>query len=143
MTSTEESKRKALATLLAEAIVVTDPDLLASYVRDQSRLTAHGNPLAALLPRTTAEVSRCLQVLHDLTLDVVPRGAGSGLSGGANASDGLVVLSLHRMSKVGYPFHCHVLHGSFEALRRAPWPVFGWLGEAAGAGAWPLPRPAV
>jgi metallo-beta-lactamase family protein len=38
---------------------------------------------------------------------------------------------------VGYPFHCHVLHGSFEALRRAPWPVFGWLGEAAGAGAWP------
>src|ERR1035437_563104 len=39
---------------------------------------------------------------------------------------------------VGYPFHCHVLHGSFEALRRAPWPVFGWLGEAAGAGAWPL-----
>src|ERR1035437_685791 len=32
---------------------------------------------------------------------------------------------------VGYPFHCHVLHGSFEALRRAPWPVFGWLGEAA------------
>ena len=85
MTSTEESKRNALATLLPEAIVVTDPDLLASYVRDQSRLTAHGNPLAALLPRTTAEVSRCLQVLHDLALDVVPRGAGSGLSGGANA----------------------------------------------------------
>ena len=29
-------------------------------------------------------------------------------------------------------------HVSFEALRRAPWPVFGWLGEAAvGAGAWP------
>ena len=36
------------------------------------------------------------------------------------------------ITKVGYPFHCHVLHGSFEALRRAPWPVFGWLGEAAG-----------
>src|SRR5665647_3644163 len=42
------------------------------------------------------------------------------------------------IGQVGYPFHCHVLDGSFEALRRAPWPVFGWLGEAAGAGAWPL-----
>jgi methyl-accepting chemotaxis protein len=41
-------------------------------------------------------------------------------------------------NEVGYPFHCHVLQGSLEALRRAPWPVLGWLGEAAGAGAWPL-----
>ena len=79
---------------------MTDPDILVSYTRDQSRLTAHGDPIAVLLPRTTAEVSRCLQVLHELDLDVVPRGAGSGLSGGANASAGSVVLSLHRMDKI-------------------------------------------
>ena len=50
----------------------------------------------------------------------------------------VTLAELQAILDVGYPFHCHVLHGSFEALRRAPWPVFGWLGEAAGAGAWPL-----
>jgi len=35
--------------------------------------------------------------------------------------------------QVGYPFHCHLPHRSFEALCRAPWPIFGWLGEASGS----------
>ncbi len=97
---TPEPDLEALRRLLPDDIVVTDPDLLRSYARDQSRLTPHHDPLAALLPRTTDEVSACLRVLHDLAIDVVPRGAGSGLSGGANASAGSVVLSLHRMDQI-------------------------------------------
>jgi glycolate oxidase len=74
--------------------------VVASYARDQSRFTDHSLPQAVLLPRTTDEVSRCLQVLHDLGIAVVPRGAASGLSGGANATVGLAVLSLHRMNRM-------------------------------------------
>ena len=100
MRSPELSRCQLLEAALPASVVVTDPDIVASYGRDQSRLTAHETPLAVLMPRTTAEVSLCLEVSHELGVHVVPRGAGSGLSGGANATAGSVVLSLHRMDKI-------------------------------------------
>lgn len=100
MTSTEECDVLVLKRLLPAAIVVTDADVVTSYARDQSRFTDKSVPLAVLMPRTTEEVSRCLQVLHELGVPVVARGAGSGLSGGANATTGSVVLSLHRMNRI-------------------------------------------
>lgn len=100
MTSTEYSQSQLLGTLLPPEIVVTDPDIVASYARDQSRFTDHSQPLAVVMPRSTDEVSQCLRVLHEQGLPVVPRGAGSGLSGAANASAGSVVLSLHRMDRI-------------------------------------------
>ena len=100
MTSTEPSELQALEDLLPADIMVTDPDVVASYARDQSRFTEHSLPLAVLMPRSTDEVSLCLKVLHGRGVAVVPRGAGSGLSGAANASAGSVVLSLHRMDRI-------------------------------------------
>lgn len=100
MSPTKQSKLQILDTRIPEDIVVTDPDVVDSYVRDQSRFTAHDPPLAVLMPRTTAEVSLCLQVLHESGVPAVPRGAGSGLSGGANAMADSVVISLHRMNKI-------------------------------------------
>lgn len=89
-----------LQPLLPEGTLVTDPDIVASYSWDQSRLTDRHAALAVVMPRSTAEVSRSLQVMHDLGVPVVPRGAGSGLSGGANAVPSSVVLSLHRMNRI-------------------------------------------
>lgn len=100
MTTTEYSQSRLLETLLPPEIVVTDPDVVGSYARDQSRFTEHAQPLAVLMPRSTDEVSQCLRILHQQGLPVVPRGAGSGLSGAANASAGSVVLSLHRMDRI-------------------------------------------
>lgn len=100
MTPTEQGGVAVLTDLVPAEIVMTDPDVVASYARDQSRFTDHALPLAVLAPRTTEEVSRCMQVLHELGVAVVPRGAGSGLAGAANACDGSVVLSLHRMNKI-------------------------------------------
>lgn len=81
-------------------IVVSDPDVAAAYSHDQSRFTDHAVPRAVLMPRSTAEVSQCLKVAHDHRIPVVPRGAGSGLSGGANASTDCLVLSVHRMNQI-------------------------------------------
>lgn len=100
MTSPDQSLLPLVLARLPEGIVVTDPDVVGSYVRDQSRLTAHGSPLAVLMPRSTEEVSLCMRALDELGVPAVPRGAGSGLSGGANATSDSVVISLHRMNQI-------------------------------------------
>lgn len=89
-----------LTRLIPAELLVTDPDVVASYARDQSRTEVDGLPRAVLMPRTTAEVAHCLRILHDLGIAAVPRGAGSGLSGAATASADEVVVSLHRMDQI-------------------------------------------
>ena len=101
MTVTDE--RTLLAELdgvLPEGAVVTDADRLASYRADSAGGLVAGEPVAVVFPRTTAEVSAVLSAAHRRRVPVVPRGAGSGLSGGANAVDGCVVLCLERMTSV-------------------------------------------
>ena len=57
-------------------------------------------PLAVALPETESQVQRIVQICHRLDVPIVPRGAGTGLSGGANATDGAVMLDLSRMNQV-------------------------------------------
>jgi glycolate oxidase len=82
--------------------LVTDPDVLASYRADQAApgLLAAGTPAAVVRPRSTAEVQAAVRAAATHGVPVVPRGAGSGLSGGANASDGCLVVSLERMTSI-------------------------------------------
>lgn len=89
-----------LRDLVAAGSVLTDPDVTATYASDQSRLTTSETPAAVLVPRTTADVATCLRMAARHGVPVVPRGAGSGLSGAANASADGVVLSLHRMDAI-------------------------------------------
>lgn len=91
---------QAVLNALPADIVLTDPDIVAGYGRDQSRLTDSATPAAVVLPRSTGEVSACLRAAHQHGVAVVARGAGSGLSGAANASPGAVVMSLHRMTAI-------------------------------------------
>lgn len=89
-----------LRAALGDDLLVTDPDLVGGYVRDQSRLTEHGTPLAVVAPRSTDDVAAALRWAHAHAVPVVTRGAGSGLVGGANAVDGGLVLTLHRMDRI-------------------------------------------
>jgi len=57
-------------------------------------------PLAVALPETETQVQRVLQACHRLGVPVVPRGAGTGLSGGAMPIRQGVVLSLARFKKI-------------------------------------------
>jgi glycolate oxidase len=103
MTTLRASESTLLAELdavLPDGAVVVDPDRLASYRHDMAVGAAAGTPVAVVLPRTTEQVSAVLAAAHARRVPVVPRGAGSGLSGGANALDGALVLCLERMDAI-------------------------------------------
>ena len=57
-------------------------------------------PLAVLLPATTDEVARIVRVCREFEIDFVPRGAGTGLSGGAHATNNSVLIECSRMNRV-------------------------------------------
>ena len=79
---------------------VTDADVLAALSHDEAAWAQVGKPVAAVRPRTTAEVARVVKICAEQRIPVVARGAGTGLSGGANAVDGCVVLDLSKMNKI-------------------------------------------
>lgn len=56
-------------------------------------------PLAVVLPRSTEEVSRVLRYCNENEIKVVPRGAGTSLSGGALPTSDSIVLGVSRMNK--------------------------------------------
>ena len=96
----EDSLLAACAAALADGDVVTDPDRLPSYQRDRSTGTPAGQPIGVVFPRSTEQVSAVMKAAHELRVPVVPRGAGSGLSGGSNAIDGSLILCVEKMRDV-------------------------------------------
>ncbi|MGB8649681.1 MAG: FAD-binding protein, partial [Mycobacteriales bacterium] len=80
--------------------VVVDPGLLASYRHDRAALAPAGQPLAAVRARSLDDVVATLQTASRYGVPVVTRGAGSGLSGGANALDGCLVLSTAELTRI-------------------------------------------
>jgi glycolate oxidase len=105
MSTTAGSAAAALvreAALAGAGELIVDPDVLASYRQDQAApgLLDAGMPAAVARPATTGEVQAAVVAAARAGVPVVPRGAGSGLSGGANAIDGCLVLSLERMTRI-------------------------------------------
>jgi glycolate oxidase len=89
-----------LAGTLGPRGLTTDPDVLEGYRRDQAAFVEAGTPLAVAHPTCAAEVQEAVRLAARHGVPIVPRGAGSGLSGGANAVDGCVVLPLTRMDRI-------------------------------------------
>ncbi|MEV7997030.1 FAD-linked oxidase C-terminal domain-containing protein [Streptomyces sp. NPDC086077] len=90
---------RLLAGLPAEA-VLTDPDITVSYANDMASFCPAGTPAVVVLPRTVEQVQHVMRVATELRVPVVPQGARTGLSGGANATEGCVVLSLTKMDRI-------------------------------------------
>lgn len=88
-----------IADLPADA-VVTDPDIFASYRQDRALDPDAGTPIAVVRPRSTEEVQTILRWASAHKIPVVPRGAGTSLSGGATAVDGGIVLTTERMRDI-------------------------------------------
>jgi glycolate oxidase len=85
---------------LPEGTVVTDPDILGSYRQDRAFDPSAGTPLAVVRPRRTEEVQTVLRWAAAHKVVVIPRGQGTGLSGGATAVDGGIVLSTEKMRDI-------------------------------------------
>lgn len=93
----------ALASLIADlpdGMVVTDPTVTEGYRQDRAFDPSAGKPLAVVRPRRTEEVQTVLRWATANRVPVVPRGAGSGLSGGATALDNCIVLSTEKMRDI-------------------------------------------
>src|SRR4051794_589168 len=79
---------------------LTDADVLASLAHDDAEWAPVGKAVAAVRARSTAEVQQVVRECAERGIPVVPRGAGTGLSGGANAVDGCVILDLSAMNRI-------------------------------------------
>ncbi|WP_156380527.1 MULTISPECIES: FAD-binding oxidoreductase [unclassified Rhodococcus (in: high G+C Gram-positive bacteria)] len=90
----------SLTDAVGAAIVVTDPDITAGYRQDWARDPNAGTPLAVVRATSTADVRAVMLWATEHSVPVVPRGAGSGLSGGATAVDGGIVLTTEAMRAV-------------------------------------------
>jgi glycolate oxidase len=85
--------------LPAERLVV-DPDVLAAISHDDAEWAPTGRAALGVRARSEAEVQHVVRVCAELGAPVVPRGAGTGLSGGANAVVGCVILDLSPMNQI-------------------------------------------
>ncbi|MCB1445118.1 MAG: FAD-binding protein, partial [Rhizobiaceae bacterium] len=88
-----------LEDLLGGEGVVSDPAELAPFETD-GFIAVRRLPLAVTLPRTTAEVAAVLKYCARYDIPVVPRGAGTSLSGGAIPQEDAVVVALTRMNRI-------------------------------------------
>ncbi|HTF38852.1 MAG TPA: FAD-binding oxidoreductase, partial [Blastocatellia bacterium] len=94
---------KAVVEKLKAAIgnkhVLTDPDEL--FVYEADALTIHKHlPSAVVIPGTAEEVAAAVKILADAQIPFTPRGAGTGLSGGAISLQGAVIFELARLNKI-------------------------------------------
>jgi glycolate oxidase len=88
-----------LRRLIGRDAIIADEEGRRAYETDA--LTAYRRlPLAVALPTSTEEVSRLLRYCHTNGIKVVPRGAGTSLSGGALPAEDALVIAVSRMKRV-------------------------------------------
>jgi glycolate oxidase len=107
---------------LPPGVVATDPATTEGYRYDWSRDTGAGTPVAVVRAEDAGQVQVAVRWAARHRVPVVPRGAGSGLSGGASAVDGGIVLSLERMRAIEIDADCQVAvvePGAFNAEVKA------------------------
>ena len=80
--------------------LVQDADVMVGYRHDEAEWAVHGTPGIVVRPRTATEVQTVVRACIRHRTPLVTRGAGTGLSGGANSLDGCVVLSTEAMDDI-------------------------------------------
>ncbi len=96
---TDDQLFNELREIVGEENVLSDADELLVYETDGLPQHKHA-PRAVVFPNSTEETADVLAVLHDQGVSFAPRGAGTGLSGGALAVNRGVVVELARMRKI-------------------------------------------
>jgi glycolate oxidase len=89
-----------LISALPEGAVITDPDSMDGYRWDRALDPDAGVPLAVVRAQSTADVQAAVLFAAEHGIPVIPRGAGSGLSGGSSAQNGCIVISVERMRHI-------------------------------------------
>ncbi len=84
-----------------EYVIYNDPEAMEGYSRDESPGKKYGvMPEAVVRPTDAAQIAAIMQLANRERIPVTPRGAGSGLSGGAVPVYGGIVLATDRMNRI-------------------------------------------
>ncbi len=89
-----------LVDALPEGTCVIKADNMGAYRFDRSQDPNAGTPLAVVRATCTEDVQVAVRFAAERGIPIVPRGAGSGLSGGASALDGCLMISTERMRDI-------------------------------------------
>jgi glycolate oxidase len=93
---------------LPDGVVVTDTDAIEKYRFDWTHDSSAGTPLAVVRAECAEHVQAAVRWAAQHRVPVVPRGAGTGLSGGSTAVEGGIVLCLERMRAIEIDTDCQV-----------------------------------
>ncbi len=85
--------------IVGDAYVLADEESLNNYAHDETE-NLHFLPDIVIKPRTPEEISQIMVICNKHKIPVTPRGAGTGLSGGALPHLGGVLLSMERMNSI-------------------------------------------
>ncbi len=88
-----------LQTIVGEDKVKTDADSLETFGKDWTKIYAP-KPLAITFPKTTEQVADIVKAANELEFAIVPSGGRTGLSAGAVAANGEVVVALDHMNSL-------------------------------------------
>ena len=100
MTTVEHPILAQLRAALPGMRLVTEPAEVEPYRRDETEFLPAGQPLAAAFPTTSAQVSTIVRLAAAARVPLVVRGGGTGLSGGANAVEGGLVIVMTGMDRI-------------------------------------------
>jgi glycolate oxidase len=90
----------AIRERLPDLRLLDDPADRESYRRDETAYLETGLPVAVALPTTTDEVATLVRLCAELDVPIVPRGAGTGLSGGSAGIEGALTIAFTRMRTI-------------------------------------------
>ncbi len=96
----DQSAIDGLAARLSPGALTTDPDIIAAHARDEALFCPHEGAIALVRATSVDDVAEVMRFATANRVPVVPQGARSGISGGANGSQGAILLNVSRMNQV-------------------------------------------
>ncbi|WP_318036635.1 FAD-binding oxidoreductase [Dethiobacter alkaliphilus] len=92
---------KLAAIVGSKNLIYQDEEKLENYSRDEVAEKEYARmPEVVVKPNSAQEVSAVMKLANDANIPVTPRGAGTGLSGGAVAAHGGILLSVENMNRI-------------------------------------------
>jgi glycolate oxidase len=89
-----------LAAGLGPGLIARDGEVLSAYSIDQGPVVDWQLPVAVVWAESVEQVQHIARTCSRYGVPIVPRGAGTGISGGANAVKGCIILGLERMNRI-------------------------------------------
>ena len=99
MLNLNEVKNEIINKLSKDSIEF-NPEILKNFSQDRAIIEPFGKPVALVMPKSKKEIVNIVKIANKFNIPIVARGAGPGLTGGSNAIDNCILLSMHRLNKI-------------------------------------------